>query len=233
MGRARRARAASGAAAAQVVGYRFFDTGLLYRALTWLAEHRGVSVDDAEGLVALVADLGLAEDDAGRLSRIVVDGVDHTGRYQGARRRSGGVLGLGRSGRPRSAARAVSVSSPRDGGIVMAGRDIGTVVLPDADLKIFLDASVEERARRRADQRGVDFLLDRGAGDPRGAPPSRSARQHAGRRPAPDRARRTHHHDGRQYVRSDRVGGRRRDRGRRGASGTGSVARMTRGARAA
>ena len=67
-----------GAAAARTVGYRFCDTGLLYRAVTWLAEARGVGVDDAEGLVALVDEVQLAEDEVGRLARVLVDGVDHT-----------------------------------------------------------------------------------------------------------------------------------------------------------
>ena len=53
------------------------------------------------------------------------------------------------------------------GGIVMAGRDIGTVVLPDADLKIFLDASVEERARRRTEERGIDPARPGGGAHPR------------------------------------------------------------------
>ena len=150
-----------GAAAAQVVGYRFFDTGLLYRALTWLAEHRGVSVDDAEGLVALVADLGLTEDDAGRLSRVVVDGVDHTADIK-APAVEAAVSSVSAVPDVREALLDRQRELAHDGGIVMAGRDIGTVVLPDADLKIFLDASVEERARRRADQRGVDFLSTEG-----------------------------------------------------------------------
>ena len=62
-----------GAAAAREVGYRFCDTGLLYRAVTWLAEARGVPVDDPASLVALVAEVELAPDATGRLSRVVVD----------------------------------------------------------------------------------------------------------------------------------------------------------------
>ena len=54
-----------------------------------------------------------------------------------------------------------------EGSIVFAGRDIGTVVLPDADVKIFLEASAEERARRRAEQRGIAPRLRRGRSDPR------------------------------------------------------------------
>ena len=65
----------------------------------------------------------------------------------------------------------------------MAGRDIGTVVLPDADLKIFLDASVEERARRRAEERGARARRRRGRCDPRPAAPARRSRPALGRSP--------------------------------------------------
>ena len=144
-----------GAAAAHEVGYRFCDTGLLYRAVTWLAEERGVSVDDPEGLVDLVKDVELASDHEGRLSRVRVDGVDHTDDVHGP-----AVEAAVSAVSAVPDVRQALLSRQRDlaaaGRIVMAGRDIGTVVLPDADLKIYLDASVEERARRRAEQRGID-----------------------------------------------------------------------------
>src|SRR5919106_1970596 len=144
-----------GAAAARHVGYRFFDTGLLYRAVTWLAEHRGVSVDDPEGLVDLVADIAVAEDDGGRLSSVHVDGVDHTADVE-APAVEAAVSAVSAVPEVRQALLARQRDLAEGGGIVMAGRDIGTIVLPDADLKIYLDASVEERARRRAEQRGLD-----------------------------------------------------------------------------
>jgi CMP/dCMP kinase len=144
-----------GAAAARQVGYRFFDTGLLYRAVTWLAEHRGVSVDDPEGLVDLVADIEVAEDDGGRLSSVHVDGVDHTTDVE-APAVEAAVSSVSAVPEVREALLARQRGLADDGGIVMAGRDIGTIVLPDADLKIYLDASVDERARRRAEQRGID-----------------------------------------------------------------------------
>jgi cytidylate kinase len=144
-----------GAAAAQEVGYRFFDTGLLYRALTWLAEHRGVSVDDPESLVELVADLELAPDDAGRLARVMVDGDDHTADIE-APAVEAAVSSVSAVPEVREALLGRQRELADGGGIVMAGRDIGTIVLPEADLKIYLDASVEERARRRAEQRGID-----------------------------------------------------------------------------
>lgn len=144
-----------GAAAAVDVGYRFCDTGLLYRAVTWLAEARGVPVDDIEGLVALVADVHLAPDERGRLARVVVDGVDHTGDVRSPAVEAA-VSAVSAVGEVRAALLEWQRELAADGGIVMAGRDIGTIVLPDADLKIFLDASVGERARRRAEQRGLD-----------------------------------------------------------------------------
>jgi cytidylate kinase len=144
-----------GAAAARAVDYRFCDTGLLYRAVTWLAESRGVAVDDPEGLVALVDEVELAEDDRGRLARIRVDGVDHTADVRGPAVEAA-VSTVSAVPELRTALLALQRDLAAGGGLVMAGRDIGTVVLPDADLKIYLDASVEERARRRAGQRGLD-----------------------------------------------------------------------------
>jgi len=141
-----------GAAAAQAVGYRFCDTGLLYRAVTWLAEARGVAVDDPFGLVALVSDVDLAPDERGRLARVIVDGTDHTGDVHGPAV-DAAVSAVSAVADVRAALLARQRDLAAGGGIVMAGRDIGTVVLPDADLKIYLDASVEERARRRADER--------------------------------------------------------------------------------
>lgn len=144
-----------GAAAALELGYRFCDTGLLYRAATWLALERHVGADDPARLVALVPEIALVADSRGRLSTVTVDGRDvtdevHTPRVDEA---VSAISGVG-------ALRSALLEWQRDlanqpGGIVMAGRDIGTVVLPDADLKIFLDASVEERARRRIEERQV------------------------------------------------------------------------------
>lgn len=143
-----------GAAAAREVGYRFCDTGLLYRAVTWLAEERGVSVDDPEGLVGLVDDVQLATDAEGRLAGVLVNGVDHTADVRGPAVESA-VSAVSAVPAVREALLQRQRDLARDGAIVMAGRDIGTVVLPDADLKVYLDASVTERARRRAEERGL------------------------------------------------------------------------------
>jgi cytidylate kinase len=145
-----------GAAAALRLGYRFCDTGLLYRAVTWLSLERRVRPEDTELLVALVAEIALVADANGRLAHVSVDGVDvtaevHTPRVDDA------VSAVSRVPELRAALLAFQRGlAAQPGGIIMAGRDIGTVVLPDADLKLFLDASVAERARRRAEERDVE-----------------------------------------------------------------------------
>ena len=144
-----------GAAAALNLGYRFCDTGLLYRALTDLALRRGVGLGDAAGLVPLVDEVQLAPEADGRLARVLIDGVDVTDEVRRPEvDRS--VSEVSRVPEVRAALLARQRALAAPGGIVMAGRDIGTVVLPDADLKIFLDASAEERARRRAEERGLE-----------------------------------------------------------------------------
>jgi cytidylate kinase len=146
-----------GAAAALRLGYRFCDTGLLYRAVTWLALKRRVRVEgegaDPRSLVRLIPQIELVPDADGRLAHVSVDGRDVTEEVHRPRVDEA-VSAVSRVPELREALleRQRSLAS-EPGGIVMAGRDIGTVVLPDADLKIFLDASVEERARRRTDER--------------------------------------------------------------------------------
>jgi len=144
-----------GAAAALELGYRFMDTGLLYRAATWLANRRGIEPDDVEKLVGLVGEIEFGPDDKGRLARVLVDGIDETDdvHTEDVDRR---VSDYSRVPELRTALLERQRAIARGGRVIVAGRDIGTVVLPDADLKIFLNASVDERARRRAEERGID-----------------------------------------------------------------------------
>jgi cytidylate kinase len=146
-----------GAAAAEALGYRFCDTGLLYRAATWLALKRGVSPDgDPAALVALVPEIELIPDAGGRLAHVSVDDEDVTDEVH-TPIVDEHVSAISRVPELRTALlERQRALADEPGGIIMAGRDIGTVVLPNADLKIFLDASVEERARRRASERGID-----------------------------------------------------------------------------
>ena len=141
-----------GKAAAGELGLRFLDTGIMYRAVTWLALHTGIPVNDADAVGRLAhgcrIDVGNADFQDGAIN---VDG--HW---------LGGALSTAEVDRNVSAVAAVSevrtalVEQQRaiaaGGGIVMVGRDVGSVVLPDADVKIYIDASPEERARRRFEQ---------------------------------------------------------------------------------
>ena len=141
-----------GAEAARRLGYRICDTGLLYRAVAWLALDRGVEPSDTAALVPLAAEVTLVADSRGRLRRVQVDKRDVTREVTGA-----AVDRAVSSYAKVPELRAALVTRQRGlaarGGIIMAGRDIGTVILPDADVKIYLNASAEERARRRAAQR--------------------------------------------------------------------------------
>jgi 23S rRNA pseudouridine2605 synthase len=143
-----------GSAAAQALGYRFCDTGVLYRGLTWLALERRVDPNDADSLVGLVDRLELTPDAQDRFARLLVNGRDVT-RLLHTHGVDAHVSQISRHAPVRNALLPIQRRLAAEGRIIMAGRDIGTVVLPDADLKLFLHVSVEERARRRAADRGV------------------------------------------------------------------------------
>jgi cytidylate kinase len=132
-------------AVAAALGYRHVDTGAMYRAVAWRAQQLGVDLDD-EDAVAAVAKTAVVEIDG---SRVVIDGTDVSSaiRTPDIDRATTRVARLPR-------VRAELVSRQRaladQGPVVMEGRDIGTAVFPAAAVKIYLDASAEERARRRA-----------------------------------------------------------------------------------
>jgi CMP/dCMP kinase len=125
--------------------YRHIDTGAMYRAVAWKALQDGLDVQD-EAAVASVSDRAEFDLDAGR---VVIDGVDVSSAIR-TPAIDKGAAAVARHPRVRRALVARQQAMGRDGGVVMEGRDIGTVVFPNADLKIYLDASPEERARRRA-----------------------------------------------------------------------------------
>ncbi|MGH9775903.1 MAG: (d)CMP kinase [Candidatus Acidiferrales bacterium] len=133
---------------AELLGYVYVDTGAMYRALALKALRKGIAFDDAEALVAMTEKVrvDLVTSEAG--PRVMLDGEDVTAEIRGpeaslAASKIAVVPGV----------RRVLVAEQRRtgsrGGIVMEGRDIGTVVFPDADLKIYLTASAEVRAERR------------------------------------------------------------------------------------
>ena len=138
-----------GKAAARIVGLRFLDTGIMYRAVTWLAIRRGIAATDAGTVAELAARcrMELPQEDGGSTA-ILVDGKSLRDELVTAEV-DGNVSAVSAV----SAVRVELVKQQRDiagsGGIVMAGRDIGSIVLPEADLKLYIDAAPEERARRR------------------------------------------------------------------------------------
>ena len=132
---------------AQKLGYRFIDTGAMYRALTWEALRLGVDIDD-EAALSDLADRTKMEIPAGK-----DDGMLVNGRYISRELRSPevdfGVSPVAKVAGVRRVLVRQQRSMAKEGGIVMVGRDIGTNVLLDADLKIYLDVSVEAQAKRR------------------------------------------------------------------------------------
>ncbi len=140
---------------ADELGYLFFDTGVMYRAVTWIALQRGVDVRD-EGAVTRLAqetpiDVAPASQSDGRACDVIVEGRDITWETRRPEVDANVSIVSAYAGVRREMSRQQRRIGQR-GRVVMVGRDIGTVVLPEADLKIYLDASAEERARRRFDE---------------------------------------------------------------------------------
>lgn len=140
--------AGKGTLAREVAGrlrYRHVDTGAMYRAVAWKALRDGLSLED-EAAVAAAAAAAALDQQGGR---IVIDGHDvtHAIRTPDMDKAAARVAKLPQV---REVLVARQRALGREGGVVMEGRDIGTVVFPAADLKVYLDASPGERARRRA-----------------------------------------------------------------------------------
>lgn len=149
-----------GMAAARRLGFFYFDTGLLYRGLTWVALQRNVPLEDGETLAGLVWTVPLearppsvadgrqvdllagSEDISDKLRRPEVDA---------------NVSLVSSHAAVRQALIAPQRAAVRPPGTILAGRDIGTVIVPDAQLKLWITASAEERARRRAVQSGAAY----------------------------------------------------------------------------
>lgn len=144
-----------GAAVAAALGLRFFDSGLLYRALAWAALDHAVDPSDGPGVAALASSVAVEADEDGRLDRVVIDGRDVSAEIR-TPEVDRVVSAVARAPEVRATLLVRQRALVEAGGIVVAGRDIGTVVLPGADVKIWLDASAEERAARRALERGID-----------------------------------------------------------------------------
>lgn len=169
---------------AQRLGYRFLDTGAMYRALTLLALERGVDLGDEKALeeLAVVSDIELDS------LTVLVAGRDVTLdiRREEVER---GVSLVAKVGGVRRALVAKQRQMAQGDRVVMAGRDIGTVVLPQAELKLYLAASPEERARRRyleLVQRGEEANYDQVLAELERRDRIDSERELAPLQPAPD-----------------------------------------------
>ncbi|MCK6481644.1 MAG: (d)CMP kinase [Planctomycetes bacterium] len=169
---------------ARELGFRYLDSGAMYRALTLKALREGAGVRDGSAMAALLARTDIRLETGGEGQRTLLDGEDvsaeirtaavteavaHTAAHPAVRE---GMVGLQRR-----------FALQEEGGVVVEGRDIGTVVFPDAVLKFYLDASPDERARRRAAQSGgrpeeeEEAILRRdGADESRAVAPLRQAR---------------------------------------------------------
>lgn len=151
---------------AGALGYLYFDTGVMYRAVTWAALNRGIPIADESAITRLAEALDIQIEppsvDDGRQYTVRADGVDITWSIRDA--------AVNREVSPVSAYRGVRAALTAQqrriglrGGVVMVGRDIGSVVLPEAELKVFLDATLHERARRRfveSVERGTDVRFE-------------------------------------------------------------------------
>ena len=137
---------------AQELGYLFFDTGVMYRAVTWIALDHDIDVKDEAKITALAEetpiDVAPASKSDGRACDVLLAGKDITWETRLPMVDANVSIVSAYSG-VRAALSKQQRRIGQRGKVVMVGRDIGTVVLPEADLKIYLDASAEERANRR------------------------------------------------------------------------------------
>lgn len=132
----------------RAIGYQLLDTGALYRSVALAATRAGVALDDEAAVAELAGSLPIRFELSGDVNRVFLDGEDVSEAIRTPEMSEGASVV---SALP--AVRAALLDLQRDigsgGGVVAEGRDIGTVVFPDAPVKFFLTASVEERARRR------------------------------------------------------------------------------------
>lgn len=142
---------------AERLGFRYLDTGAMYRALTWLAMYRGIPLDEGERLADLADQFPVDLTEGGR---VMIAGIDVTASIRQPRV-DRLVPVVARHPAVRGVMRDRQRALTKLGNAVVEGRDIGTVVAPDADVKVYLVAERDERARRRVAERpgiGADAL---------------------------------------------------------------------------
>ncbi len=173
---------------AQALGYRYLDTGALYRALAWKAMQSGLRPQDTRYIIEMTRETRVELQQHNGEQRVVVDGEDVTDAIRAPE--------VGNLASPISAipeVREILLDWQREfgrqGGTVAEGRDTGTVVFPKAEVKIFLTASLDERARRRHKElleRGINISFEQVKLDMEARDQRDSTRHVAPLRPAPD-----------------------------------------------
>lgn len=133
---------------AERLGYLHLSTGSIYRAIGWKAQQAGIAFEDIPAMLKLIEATTIEFQKARGPNRVIVDGEDWTDRLNS---NEAGMLASEVSAIPevRTGLLDLQRRAGEQGGVILDGRDIGTVVFPDADIKFYLDASAEERARRR------------------------------------------------------------------------------------
>ncbi len=147
---------------ARELGFQFLDSGALYRLLAFAAQRRGIALDDESALAALSGELDIRFPADGEGDRVLLDGED-VGDAIRTEAAGGGASRVAALPAVREALLDRQRRFRLFPGLVADGRDMGTVVFPDAEAKIFLTASAEERARRRCKQlkeKGVSVVFD-------------------------------------------------------------------------
>ena len=143
---------------ANSLGYTYFDTGAMYRALAVLAIERNVSLDDFESLGILASEVKIEGREDNGVFRVWIDGKEITDKLREPETDRAVAL-LSKATPVRKVLVSMQQQIAKCGGVVMEGRDITSVVMPDAEVKVFLTADVNERARRRWQEqvnKGID-----------------------------------------------------------------------------
>ena len=138
-------------ALAQRLGYRYVDTGAMYRAVAWQATHRGIDLNDRAAVAEVARAIQVEFVPGAGGQRVVAQGTDVTEAIRSPRMSEGASI-VSAYPEVREALVALQRRMGEGGGVVMEGRDIGTVVFPNAEVKIYLDASLDNRARRRHEE---------------------------------------------------------------------------------
>lgn len=173
---------------AKRLGYWYIDTGAMYRALTWKALSLGLDLQDEPALAGLAETLAITLEGPPEALRVLVDGQDVT---EAIRAREVDLASsiVSSHGEVRQRMVALQRNLAREGGVVMDGRDVGTVVFPEADLKFYLDASPETRASRRFQEftrEGQEATIDEVAEEVRRRDTRDAGRKFSPLRKAPD-----------------------------------------------